>query len=181
MAKILPSKIPFTSKHMNQEDFNSLIDATKYQVFICASKMPMPFSFAMHTWIVTIDHGKINRYEVWGYTDLRKPADGHLHINLFQPWVGVRVFPSHHSHIEAKRFSSKILYKLEGEVDSLADHIIKFIENNLDTYPYAKNYHYFPGPNSNTFTQWVINQFPELEYKLPWSAIGKNYKFPTKN
>lgn len=29
------------------------------------------------------------------------------------------------------------------------------------------------GPNSNTYTQWVLNKFPEWDIKLPWNAFGK--------
>lgn len=33
----------------------------------------------------------------------------------------------------------------------------------------------WPGPNSNSFTQWVISQVPELDAVLPQKAIGKNW------
>lgn len=29
------------------------------------------------------------------------------------------------------------------------------------------------GPNSNTYTQWILEKFPEWNIQLPWSAFGK--------
>jgi hypothetical protein len=34
----------------------------------------------------------------------------------------------------------------------------------------------WPGPNSNTFTAWVLRAVPELEADLPPTAIGKDYR-----
>jgi hypothetical protein len=33
----------------------------------------------------------------------------------------------------------------------------------------------WPGPNSNSFTQWVASRLPELGLELPAKAIGKNW------
>ncbi len=42
-------------------------------------------------------------------------------------------------------------------------------------YPYADRYAAWPGPNSNTFTAWVLRAVPELRAELPPTAIGKDY------
>ncbi|HXH62782.1 MAG TPA: DUF3750 domain-containing protein [Gemmatimonadales bacterium] len=42
-------------------------------------------------------------------------------------------------------------------------------------YPWAGEYVIWPGPNSNTFTAWVLRAVPELEADLPPTAIGKDY------
>ena len=42
-------------------------------------------------------------------------------------------------------------------------------------YPWAGEYTMWPGPNSNTFTAWVLRAVPELEADLPPTAIGKDY------
>ena len=42
-------------------------------------------------------------------------------------------------------------------------------------YPYAASYHVWPGPNSNTFTAFVLREVPELRVDLPPTAIGKDY------
>lgn len=46
-----------------------------------------------------------------------------------------------------------------------------------ESYPYPDEYTAFPGPNSNTFTAWIAREVPELNLKLPWRAIGKNYLY----
>jgi hypothetical protein len=43
------------------------------------------------------------------------------------------------------------------------------------SYPFAKEYRAWPGPNSNTFTAWITRQVPELRADLPPTAIGKDY------
>lgn len=55
------------------------------------------------------------------------------------------------------------------------DALIERIEKAVQTYPYAKEYRTWPGPNSNTFTAWIAQAVPELEVDLPATAIGKNY------
>jgi hypothetical protein len=56
-------------------------------------------------------------------------------------------------------------------VDALIERIVKASQD----YPYAKEYTLWPGPNSNTFTAWVMRQVPELEAQLPATAIGKDF------
>lgn len=43
------------------------------------------------------------------------------------------------------------------------------------TYPYPREYRAWPGPNSNTFTSWVLRHTPELATELPPHAIGKDW------
>jgi len=40
---------------------------------------------------------------------------------------------------------------------------------------YGDSYRIWPGPNSNTFTAFVLRQVPELRVDLPAHAIGKDY------
>jgi len=42
-------------------------------------------------------------------------------------------------------------------------------------YPYNNTYRIWPGPNSNTFTAFVLRHVPELRVDLPAHAIGKDY------
>jgi hypothetical protein len=53
--------------------------------------------------------------------------------------------------------------------------LIDRIEAAVAAYPYAAEYTVWPGPNSNTFTAWVLRHVPELEADLPPTAIGKDY------
>ena len=55
------------------------------------------------------------------------------------------------------------------------DGLIERIEAAVAAYPYAGEYRVWPGPNSNTFTAWVLRQVPELRADLPPTAIGKDY------
>ncbi len=45
----------------------------------------------------------------------------------------------------------------------------------VDDYPWTHDYRTWPGPNSNTFTAFVIRRAQGLEAELPSTAIGKDY------
>jgi hypothetical protein len=153
---------------MNENSFKKIIKKNQNQVLFFFSPLPIPFNFALHTWIVTSKKGKVKRWEVWQFRNQCKTSNGHVHLNLFKPWIGMRKF-----FFTKLRFDSKLLGKIEG---AKAERIIKFIEKNAMNYKYTKKYYYIPGPNSNTFTTWILNKFPQLNVKLPWNAFGKNYK-----
>ena len=53
--------------------------------------------------------------------------------------------------------------------------LIARIEQAARAYPWSGEYRIWPGPNSNTFTAWVLRAVPELEADLPPTAIGKDY------
>jgi len=55
------------------------------------------------------------------------------------------------------------------------EELIARIERAAHAYPWAGEYTMWPGPNSNTFTAWVLRAVPELEADLPPTAIGKDY------
>lgn len=55
------------------------------------------------------------------------------------------------------------------------DALIDRIESAVQEYPYPHEYHVWPGPNSNTFTAFVLRKNPELRVDLPPTAIGKDY------
>ena len=73
------------------------------------------------------------------------------------------------------RNKSKIIGFIEGGKNSFAEEIIKFLHKKIKIYPFKSRYHYIPGPNSNTFSEWIIKKFPETGWKLPWNAFGKHY------
>jgi hypothetical protein len=56
-----------------------------------------------------------------------------------------------------------------------AEPLIARIEAAAASYPFAREYRAWPGPNSNTFTAWITRQVPELRADLPPTAIGKDY------
>ena len=53
--------------------------------------------------------------------------------------------------------------------------LISRIDAAARAYPWAGEYILWPGPNSNTFTAWVLRAVPELDADLPPTAIGKDY------
>jgi hypothetical protein len=55
------------------------------------------------------------------------------------------------------------------------EELIAHIDEAAHSYPWAGEYTMWPGPNSNTFTAWVLRAVPELEADLPPTAIGKDY------
>src|SRR6267378_4353472 len=57
----------------------------------------------------------------------------------------------------------------------LVEDLIARIDKAAHSYPWAGEYTMWPGPNSNTFTAWVLRTVPELEADLPPTAIGKDY------
>jgi hypothetical protein len=146
-------------------DFENLIDKNEYQVFICTCPAYFPFSFFKHPWFVLNKKGEISRWEV--RDNLNKITKKYIFKNYQKPFEGIPM-----SFFVKKCWGSKIFYKIDS---SIAEEIIKYIENSEFNYPYADKYVFY-GPNSNTYIQWVLKQFPELDIKLPWRFIGKNYK-----
>ena len=55
------------------------------------------------------------------------------------------------------------------------DPLIERIEHAVAAYPYDNTYRIWPGPNSNTFTAFVLRHVPELRVDLPAHAVGKDY------
>jgi len=66
--------------------------------------------------------------------------------------------------------------KLIADIRGAAvDAVIERIDAAAAAYPYADAYRVWPGPNSNTFTAFVLRRMPELRADLPPTAIGKDY------
>jgi len=116
--------------------------------------------FGVHTWIAVkpshADHFTI--HEVIGY---RLRREGTVVVSRVRApdarWFGA--YP-------------ELLRDVRGPgVDAL----ITRIESAVKRDPYAKSYHAWPGPNSNTFTAFVTREVPELRVDLPPTAIGKDY------
>lgn len=145
------------------------VNKNKFEVFILSTKIPIPFNFAVHTWVVTNKKGKVNRWEVWQFKDVKKPSWEHVHKNLMGPFIGMNKY----LWKDYPRNGTKLITKVQGDE---AKKIIDFVEKNASSYKFRDKYRYFPGPNSNTFTQWVLNQSKILKRVLPKNAFGKNYK-----
>lgn len=167
---------------MHEEEFSKLIKKDVCQVFLFKSRMSFPLTFATHSWIVTNNKGNISRWEIWGYKNRCKTSWYYLHLNLYEPWVGVKKFIGKNANPSAPRFKGELVSSIEGDRGSLAEKIVSFMTKNSINYPLRNRFNLFFGPNCNTFTQWIIDNFPESGFKLPITAYGKGYaKRITKN
>lgn len=117
-------------------------------------------TFGVHTWIaVKREHAPaFTVYEVIGW-----------HLRWSDSAVVVR-----QRDADARWFGSapELLADMRGDG---VDAVIARIETAVRDYPFAGEYSVWPGPNSNTFTAWVLRQAPELQADLPPTAIGKDY------
>lgn len=112
--------------------------------------------FAVHTWVATKEAGA-DQYRVHEVTGWRRYV---VSSRLSEPdrhWYGAR--PELYADIRGAE----------------AQALIPSIYQAVDAYPYVTEYKAWPGPNSNTFTAWVIREVPGLDVALPSNAIGKDY------
>lgn len=113
-------------------------------------------AFADHSWIVLKDAGgPYERWDVVGWgTPVRRntqPPDGRWYSNT-PGIVAVRKGPT-------------------------AEQLIPKIRQAIHDYPYGMSggYQIFPGPNSNSFIQYVLETVPGLDAVLPSAAVGRDY------
>lgn len=116
--------------------------------------------FGVHTWIAAkpSNADAFTVYEVIGYRLRRTGTSVVVHQRAADGyWYGNR---------------PELLSDIRG---SGVDEVITRIEAAVEAYPYADRYRVWPGPNSNTFTAYVLREAPELRVDLPPTAIGKDY------
>ena len=65
-----------------------------------------------------------------------------------------------------------LLHDLRG---AAADAIVDQVRDAAQSYPFAREYTMWPGPNSNSFIAWIGLEVPELGLKLPAKAIGQSW------
>jgi hypothetical protein len=115
--------------------------------------------FAVHSWIVVKDRGA-PRYTRYDYTAWGEPirvdgfaADGR--------WFGAM---------------PETVVSVDG---AAAETLIPKIRSAIESYRFRSygDYSAWPGPNSNTFVQAVMDAVPELRAVLPPTAIGKDYPY----
>ena len=116
--------------------------------------------FAIHTWIASKRSGEDSYtvYDVVGWRGYRGQPVLKIYRDLpDRYWFGEK---------------PRVLLEHRGPG---VDELIKAVEKAAIDYPWKTTYKAFSGPNSNTFTAWVAQNVPELELKLPFSAIGSGY------
>ena len=136
------------------------IESSRVKVELWASRIPFLSKIADHHWLV-IDYGNRRvRWEVWQSpnvlcNDIGKSWD-HLHRDLMAPESGVRGGEARHLHTWEKQPARYLAHR---------------IETSPTDYPWCSRYRYVPGPNSNTYVQWVLWGY----YRLGRKGIGKVY------
>ncbi len=114
--------------------------------------------FAVHPWIIFKRRGEsvYTRYDVVGWR-----APDVVQRDYAVPdglWYGS---------------TPKLLVDHQGvEVETMID----AIEAAVASYPYARQYRSYPGPNSNTFLAHIGREVKALQLDLPANAIGKDYR-----
>ncbi len=122
-----------------------------------AARIPVIGIFAHHHWFV-LRGERSDRWEVWQDAEVGgEYSRGHLHKNLRTPEAGVGAGPSW------------LVCRWQGKA---ALHLRLRIEQSPDTYPWCFKYRYWPGPNSNTFAQWVLGR----EFQLGRCGVGRRYR-----
>ena len=152
-----------------EKRFETLLRPDLYQVFLFVVTATFPFSFAKNPWLVVNKKGIVSRWEVFWEPNRSKTSWGHLHKDFYAPSDGIEMF-----FFSKKQFKhGKLFGVAEGGENSIAQRMAEFIEHSPDTYPHCYRYS-LKGPNSNTYAQWVLNQFPQSGLTLPWNSFGKN-------
>ncbi|WP_413441177.1 DUF3750 domain-containing protein [Synechococcus sp. MIT S1220] len=123
----------------------------------------LPGFFADHYWLLLLrgaresGYQSCDRWEVWQHARQNETSWGHLHKNLLAPLQGVGNGPS------------RLIQQWTGD-DALP--IVEKIETSPSCYPFIHQYRYWPGPNSNTFAQWIVRGKIDLGVR----AIGKSFR-----
>lgn len=116
--------------------------------------------FAIHTWVATKAPGDdtYRIYQVIGWQLRRTGSAVSISEGMpDRPWF---------------RSPPILLHQVVGEA---AEPLIERIHQAALSYPYAREYTMWPGPNSNSFTAWIGLEVPELRLDLPAKALGDGW------
>ncbi len=141
-----------------------------YSFSLFSSPITFPFCFAVHTWVVleSPELG-VKRYEIHKF--FNNKTGNYLYVNAQAPNEGMSIFMIPKKFYSKNRFKSRCIFKLTG---LQAKNVIENIENNISKYPYLNKYSLYPGPNSNTFTRWVLDlNITTKDLNLPFNAFGR--------
>jgi hypothetical protein len=125
---------------------------------VYATPIPPLGLLVVHTYLVVkpADSTVFDRWDCW--SNYAEP-NGHLRKNLYDSEDDFGWGPSY------------IVAELIGPS---AEGVVEFVANHSLDYPYREIYHYIPGPNCNTYPQWVLDS-TGWSVELPSSAIGKEF------
>lgn len=146
----------------NFKNFNP----NQFQVAIMYSPVSLPLFIGSHPWFVINDCGNFSRYEVL-HIRSHNPEHVHVFCNFLPPFVGLPIIWG----IKKWFWRAHTLQVLSG---GDAQKLAYVLQTSLQNYPYK--YYRFLGPNSNTYAQWVLDTAGLSHIKLPWNAVGTNFK-----
>ncbi len=156
---------------MNGMAAEKLLNPEAYQVFLMVN--PSRALIFTHPWFVVNRKGEISRWAIGRSSIDGNPRFGWINKNALPPFSGVPPFLF--LGLQQPIWRGTLLGYVEGDKDSLAAQMAACIEKSKDSYPYRNTY--APsGPNCNTYIQWVLDQFPDCGFKLPWNSLGKDYR-----
>jgi len=154
------------------DKLRSIVKDDGNQVFLLSCPACLPFSLAVHQWFVVNKSGQLFRWEVGFQKSEINPLGTHLYRDRMEPFDGIEIFP----YFLSLRWNAKLVAVWEDDDYSTATKMIDFIESSPTTYPYRSTY-FLTGPNSNSYVQWILSNFENINFTLPIRAIGKNYPF----
>ncbi len=145
-----------------QEQFKSLDEhAESDQAVVRVYGAPIRYleRVAIHTWIVTkrADEQWFHRWEIW-----ECPGDDYGMV--------CQDFNSPDS-----RAGALYTFVIGEMIGPEAESVIDFVEDEAPGYVYRETYIPIPGPNSNTFIQWLLDQ-SGWGMKLEPCAIGARWQ-----
>jgi len=123
---------------------------------VYAAPIPPIEPIAVHCWFVikSADSQSIERWEVF---ETPTGTYGYVFLNGLEPTADVGAG------------GTFVVAELTGPQ---ADPIVEFIRSASPDYPCKDVYVVFPGPNSNSYVQWVLDN-TSWDVTLPARAIGK--------
>ena len=146
----------------DQDEFEVLgaLAATDEAVVrVYGSTIPFLQQIAIHTWVVTKRAGEhtFHRWEIW----LCPEGDyGVVCLDRAHPAQSIAWAPP---------------FVLGQKIGEAAESIVAFVEQASPQYPFQNTYFAVPGPNSNTYVQWVLNN-TGWSLKLQPCAVGADWE-----
>lgn len=126
------------------------------RVELWAAKLPVLGRIAWHHWLIVDRTDCYDRWEVWQTKGLTKNSWGYLYRNLGARSAGV---------------GNGEGWRIESWGGDEANYLAGRIETSPTAYPWRNRYVVVPGPNSNTYVQWVLREV----HQLGWHGIGRGY------
>jgi hypothetical protein len=129
-------------------------DQAVARVYIAPTRGAGPF--ASHTWFVVkaADADTFDRWEVSIYCE---GPYCHVQRNRHEP----------------EEYMTPGVYILAELVGEDAEEVVEIINRDAPRYPCRGIYCFLPGPNCNTFAQWLLDQ-AGWDVELPPTALGKD-------